>query len=321
MIAHASTTDHETNHGGTIAHGATSRRSRRETQPPAAASEERFFFCEEFLDDGRAKELLADPPRDDVPNRAPSPSNASGFFAHLGSVPLLSKSAEHQYFRKYNYLKYLSMQPPRSKRPRRSSERCSANGQPSTYLEAAEQVRNRIVEANLRLVVALAKEYGTSGESDIDELICVGNAALIRAVELFDFRRGLRFSTYAYQAISRSMITSYTRGRRRDSRVKLYGDEVPETEDHRIDTPFAEACLEEFKESARMLIDHLEARDRRIVMSRFGIGHHHDGASFSKIAEEIGISTTRTVQLFHRSMEKIRRLAVHRGLIESESAA
>ncbi len=317
MVVQASTTDRENLDvkAATRRPGSDNAASRR--RESRLAEGEDYFFCEEFLDETKADEILADPQPTGDSKGAERSTGAPSFYTQIGSVPLLDKAAEQHYFRKYNYLKYLASR--RACVPHSSSR--GRRRQSASPHEDADEVRNRIVEANLRLVVSLAKDYGSSTPGEIDELICIGNTALIRAVELFDFRRGLRFSTYAYQAVSRSMITAYTRGKRRSSRIKLYGDEVPDTVETPDATPFTLACLQESKESARMLIDQLEARDRRIVMSRFGIGHNHDGASFSKIAKEIGISTTRTVQLFHRSMEKIRRLAVTRGLIESETAA
>jgi len=54
----------------------------------------------------------------------------------------------------------------------------------------------RLVQSNLRLVVAVARRYSGSGTSLLD-LIQEGNIGLIRAVEKFDYRRGFKFSTYA----------------------------------------------------------------------------------------------------------------------------
>jgi RNA polymerase primary sigma factor len=66
----------------------------------------------------------------------------------------------------------------------------------------------RLVQSNLRLVVAVARRYSGSGTSLLD-LIQEGNIGLIRAVEKFDYRRGFKFSTYATwwirQAISRGL--------------------------------------------------------------------------------------------------------------------
>ena len=81
-----------------------------------------------------------------------------------------------------------------------------------TYLDniksAAEETQQQLIEANLRLVVSVAKKHIGQGMSLLD-LIQEGNIGLIRAVEKFDHHRGYKFSTYATwwirQAITRAI--------------------------------------------------------------------------------------------------------------------
>lgn len=102
--------------------------------------------------------------------------------------------------------------------------------------------RNRLIEANLRLVISIARRFRGRGVA-LEDLIQEGNLGLIHAVEKYDFRRGFRFSTYATwwirQAVSRAVMEQSTTIRvpinvvelaQRVNRLRTRGwDEPPDT--------------------------------------------------------------------------------------------
>ena len=92
------------------------------------------------------------------------------------------------------------------------------------YRQALE-VKNAIVRANLRLVVAIAKKYVGSQEGLFD-LVSEGNMSLLRAVEKFDYTRGNKFSTYATWAIKKNYARAYNNRVRQEARFRTSLDET-----------------------------------------------------------------------------------------------
>src|SRR5262249_3532923 len=113
------------------------------------------------------------------------------YLREIGRVPLLS-AAEEVVLAK------------RMERGRHERQR-SLREQHIAIILDGEDAERRLTEANLRLVVSVAKKYIGRGMSLLD-LIQEGNIGLIRAVEKFDYNKGFNFSTYANCSV-RTAIT------------------------------------------------------------------------------------------------------------------
>jgi RNA polymerase primary sigma factor len=151
-------------------------------------------------------EVLADPKWDDMQDgfgiaiadlESSLDDPVRMYLREIGRVPLLNAEEE---VRLAQLMERGKMERLRAERLRVSPNR--------RFIDEGEEAQRRLTEANLRLVVSVAKKYIGRGMNLLD-LIQEGNIGLIRAVEKFDYTKGYKFSTYATwwirQAITRAI--------------------------------------------------------------------------------------------------------------------
>lgn len=296
---------------------ATTRSEKQNKENEASAdviATEAFFDEPLFFKRSAAKQLCGPPPASDQTRCSPPPSGLPSYLCHLWTVPLLTPPQEHHYFRKLNFLKYQ-----RSVILGKSVHR-PLRGKKRERLEQVEsaivETRNLIVESNLRLVVSLAKKFASNSRDDFDEFVSVGNAAIIRAVERFDYRRGFRFSTYAYQAIQRSIFDLYQKDCRvRDRFVSDGSDAIADTVSDAGEADRLEIVASENHKYTKVLMTNLDDRERRIVKAHFGIARGTEPSSLRVIGDELGLSKQRIRQLLIRALEKMRAAALQMRVV------
>lgn len=234
-----------------------------------------------------------------------APADTPPYLASLYSFPLLTREQEFVIFRKMNFLLFEAAQLQRKLSLRnRNSRKVQAI---CSRLQGAKEIRNRIVQSNLRLVVSIAKTLVDSANS-LEELISEGNLPLIRAVEIFDFTRGLRFSTYATWAIRNGLFRASHRNRRRQAR--FHPEDLEQLSLPEIDR---DASLEELtidRSSMDQLIRQLEPRCQTIIQQRFGLSGQTRPAKFRELANQLQLSAERVRQLLERSLGQLRELSV-----------
>jgi len=267
------------------------------------------------FDDLNARDAILGPmpePSDGKPpRRTKAPKGLPPYLSSLYEVPLLGREQEAHLFRKMNYLKFLANQLRDQVDPTRA--RTSDLDEIERLQEEALAVKNQIIRANLRLVVSIAKRH-VGPSNNFFELVSDGNMSLIRAVEKFDYARGNKFSTYASWAIMKNFArTIPEENYRRDRFVTGHEEMFEAAADTRIDEHEYETAQKRNQEAVKGMLGRLDDRERRIIVSRYGINGVSE-QTLEQLGRELGITKERVRQIESRAQEKLRRIAIEEKL-------
>lgn len=234
------------------------------------------------------------------------------YVARLYKTQLLSKEEEKHLFRQMNYLKH------RADRLRKKLSLASPMprlmDQIQLLLQRSDQVKGRIIQANLRLVVSIAKKF-VDAANGFDELVSDGNLSLIRAVEKFNYSLGNRFSTYATYAIRRNYFRTVVRAHKLRNRFLSDEEGLQEISARQHEHSVSPRLIENLNVTFGRLLERLNERERIIIRERFGFAAA-EPKTFKELGDELGVCKERIRQIQARAMEKLRKYAVEERLLQ-----
>lgn len=243
----------------------------------------------------------------------PEPGSHSAPCADRQGAPaLLSKQQEQFLFCRMNYLKFRATTVLEQLNPANPSLRLVDAVE--RLLDEALEIRNRVLRANLRLVVFVANNF-SGGRESLPELVSHGTLALIRAVEKFDFALGNRFSTYATRAIRNGLIRALQTDRiHRRHHLTGYQENLDRLSDDGGNAAVPEAASLKKYQYLCELLQQLSDREREIVMGRFALTGDGKKRTLAEIAETLRLSKERVRQISDRALSKLRAFAQTRPL-------
>jgi RNA polymerase sigma factor (sigma-70 family) len=271
-----------------------------------------FVPSSEFLDEN-ARQKIFEKPLDKekpLPAKTIEPLDLAGksllpeYLKALRDTPVLNREYEAELFCRYNYLKYLASVTRAGMKPARvHSGRLKAI---ENCLAEAETIKKTIIEANLRLVVSIAGKHAGGG-ANFQELVSKGNFALIKAVEEFDYTRGIRFSKTASLNIAKEYAkvsgksTELTR-EKAGSLANIQRYLKPAESDF--------AAVEHARHSLVQVIkDELDQREQYIILNHFGLVGtliRKNKKTLQQIGADLGMTKERVRQLELTALQKLR---------------
>jgi len=217
--------------------------------------------------------------------------------------PLLTREQEHYLFRKMNYLKFVANEVRETLSAKKVEPLKVARI--DELLAQANEIRDVIVERNLRLVLSIGLKFLPR---EPDNCVSIGVTPVMDSLEKFDYQRGNKFSTFVTRPIrwgfsKHRRIETRPRGAFHASAVSIDEYEVPD----RATTDSVEQ-VEQRRAEQKLLIQHhlakLDHREREIIERRFGL-YDQEPQTLKEVGDALGLTKERVRQIALKAVEKL----------------
>ena len=234
------------------------------------------------------------------------PRDLPPYLKSLYDIPLLTAEQERDLFRRYNYLKY------KAATLLADIDECEVTAEQLEALRQlladADEIKNRIIPANLRLVVSIAKRHVSGKAANFFEVVSDGNLSLLRAVENFDYTRGNKFSTYATWAIVKNYARTIPEHYYRYARYVTGQDELLEAAADYRSEPASKEQTEGVREMLAAGLAELTERERTIVTDHYGLFGRGAAQTLEQLGRRFGVTKERIRQIEKRALGKLQQV-------------
>ncbi len=257
--------------------------------------------------DGAINSIVASARNSLVSDEVRVPRGLPPYLGDLYRTPLLTPVLERALFLRFHYLKY------RYAAARRRFDPETARIRELIALERmqkrANDVKNEIVRANLRLVVSVARKHlgpmGVAGHSNpsLMELVSEGNIILMRAAESFNVHKNVRFSTYATLALMKGFARIVPELRQQSASRLDTEIDIADARNHSTLERLAD------RDEVRKLLQSLSIQERTVIARQYGIDGQPEPSgplSYERLGQELGISKHRVRALEQSALSKLR---------------
>ena len=177
-----------------------------------------------------------------------------------------------------------------------------------------EEVKSKLVEHNLRLVVYIARKFDNTGV-DADDLISVGTIGLIKAINSFKTDKNIKLATYASRCIENEILMYLRRMVRLKSEVSFDEPLNTDWEGNELllsdilgtdsDTVYKDIEMSVEKQLLRDALKKLPEREQKIMYMRFGLAGHEEMTQ-KDVADLLGISQSYISRLEKKIISRLK---------------